>query len=274
MQYIIHYFSHLTPLQLALMGGLAGWVATLLGSGFVFIIKKLNQNILNALLGFSAGVMIAATIWSLIIPSLQLGKQAKMPYPFLPAAVGILIGTAVLFLIDKILPHLHQGPVTHPEGIKTKWHKSILLFMAMTLHNIPEGIVIGVGFGSLQYGVNALTFAGAAALTLGIALQDFPEGIAASVPLRGAGLSRLKSFYYGQLSGIVEPIGAVLGYYFVTLSRAVLPYTLSFAAGAMLFVVVEELIPESQQKGNTDISTICTIIGFVVMMILDVGLTK
>lgn len=267
------YFSHLTPFQLALVGGFAGWFATMLGSGFVFVIKRVSQNILNALLGFSAGVMIAASIWSLIIPSLQLGKQSGMRYPFLPAAIGILIGTAVLFLIDKVLPHLHQGPTLHPEGIKTKWHKSALLFMAMTLHNIPEGIVIGVGFGSLQYGVHALTFASAAALTLGIALQDFPEGIAASVPLRGAGLSRWKSFYYGQLSGVVEPIGAILGYFFVTFSRSILPYVLAFAAGAMLFVVIEELIPESQQKGNTDISTVCTIVGFVVMMVLDIGLT-
>ena len=271
---VLGYFSHLTPFQLALIGGFAGWFATMLGSGFVFVIKRVSQNILNALLGFSAGVMIAASIWSLVIPSLQLGKQSGMRFPFLPAAIGILIGTGILFLIDKVLPHLHQnGPTLQPEGIKTKWHKSVLLFMAMTLHNIPEGIVIGVGFGSLQYGVNALTFASAAALTLGIALQDFPEGIAASVPLRNAGLSRLKSFYYGQLSGVVEPIGAVLGYLFVTFSRSILPYALSFAAGAMLFVVIEELIPESQNKGNTDIATICTIIGFVVMMVLDVGLT-
>lgn len=261
-----------TPFQLALLGGCFAWLVTSLGAAVVFLFKKIERNVLNGLLGFSAGVMIAASIWSLIIPSIDLAKELHM-IPWVPPAVGILSGMIVLLVIDKVLPHLHQGlDMSHVEGVKTNWKKNILLFSAITLHNIPEGLVIGVAFGSLNYSSIHLTLGVAAALALGIAIQDFPEGIAASVPLRGGGWSRMKSFFYGQLSGAVEPIGALIGYLFVITSRLILPFALSFAAGAMLFVVIEELIPESQQEGNTDISTIFTIIGFVTMMVLDVAL--
>lgn len=267
------FLKGFSPFQLALIGGLFAWGVTSLGAAVVFLFKKIDRNILNGLLGFSAGVMIAAAIWSLIIPAIDLSKEMKM-IAWVPPAIGILTGMVVLFIIDKVLPHLHQGlPQSKSEGIKTAWQKNILLFSAITLHNIPEGLVIGVAFGSLNYSTTHLTIATAAALALGIALQDFPEGIAASVPLRSGGWSKWKCFFYGQLSGMVEPIGALIGYWFVTVSRQILPFALSFAAGAMLFVVIEELIPESQQEGNTDISTIFTVIGFVVMMILDVALS-
>lgn len=267
------FLSGFSPFQLALMGGCFAWFVTALGSAVVFLFKKIDRNVLNGLLGFSAGVMIAAAVWSLIIPSIELSREMNL-ISWMPPAVGILLGMGVLFIIDKLLPHLHAGlPQTHTEGIKTNWKKNVLLFSAITLHNIPEGLVIGVAFGSLNFSSVHMTIATAAALALGIALQDFPEGIAASVPLRSGGWSKWKSFFYGQLSGIVEPIGAVFGYLFVTFSKDILPYGLAFAAGAMLFVVIEELIPESQQEGNTDISTIFTIIGFVVMMILDVALS-
>jgi len=262
-----------SPFQLALIGGCFAWGGTSLGAAVVFLFRKIDRNILNGLLGFSAGVMIAAAIWSLIIPAIDLSKEMRM-ISWVPPAIGIMTGMVVLFIIDKILPHLHRGlPQSKSEGLKTAWQKNILLFSAITLHNIPEGLVIGVAFGSLNYASTHLTIATAAALALGIAMQDFPEGIAASVPLRGGGWSKWKCFFYGQLSGMVEPIGAVIGYWFVTVSRQILPFALSFAAGAMLFVVIEELIPESQQEGNTDISTIFTIVGFVVMMILDVALS-
>lgn len=267
------FLAGYTPLQLALIGGAFAWMVTSLGAAVVFLFGKIKRNVMNGLLGFSAGVMIAASIWSLIIPSIDLSKELHM-IPWVPPAVGILTGMVVLFIIDKIIPHLHQGlPKTKSEGLKTTWQKNILLFSAITLHNIPEGLVIGVAFGSLNYASVHMTLPIAAALALGIALQDFPEGIAAAVPLRSGGWSKWKSFFFGQLSGMVEPVGALFGYLFVTLSRNILPFALSFAAGAMLFVVIEELIPESQQEGNTDISTIFTIIGFVVMMILDVALS-
>lgn len=267
------FLAHFSPFQLALIGGCFAWGVTALGAAVVFLFRKINRNILNGLLGFSAGVMIAAAIWSLIIPSIALSKEMGL-IPWAPPAIGILVGMIVLFAIDKVLPHLHQGlPQAHAEGIKTNWKKNILLFSAITLHNIPEGLVIGVAFGSLNYASVHMTIVAASALALGIAIQDFPEGIAASVPLRSGGWSKWKSFFYGQLSGFVEPIGALFGYWFVTFSKNILPFALAFAAGAMFFVVIEELIPESQQEGNTDISTICTIIGFVVMMILDVALS-
>lgn len=261
-----------TPFQLALTGGIFAWFTTALGASVVFLFGKISRNVMNALLGFSAGVMIAASIWSLIIPSISLAEELHMVSWF-PAATGIITGVFVLFIIDKLIPHLHRGlKETYAEGVKTKWKKNILLFSALTLHNIPEGLVIGVAFGSLTYALPDMTLAVAATLALGIAIQDFPEGVAASVPLRTGGWSRIKSFFYGQLSGAVEPIGALIGYLFVITSRLILPFALSFAAGAMLFVVIEELIPESQQEGNTDISTIFTIIGFVTMMVLDVAL--
>lgn len=270
---LISYLRNFNPLELALIGGVFAWLVTASGAGMVFVFNKINRNIYNGLLGFSSGIMIAASIWSLIIPALNIATDSGSKTPWLHPALGIITGMLVLLCIDKILPHLHQNlTLDKTEGIKTKWKRNLLLLSAITLHNFPEGLVIGVGFGSLQYATSGISLQGAIALTLGIAIQDFPEGIASSIPLRTSGWSRKKSFFYGQLSGIVEPIGAIFGYLFVTLTRSILPFALSFAAGAMLFVVIEELIPESQQEGNTDISTVFTIIGFVIMMILDVAL--
>lgn len=266
------FLEGFTPFQLAVLGGLFAWATTALGASIVFLFNKISRNVMNALLGFSAGIMIAASIWSLIIPAINLAEEQGM-VPWIPSAIGVLVGMITLLIVDKIIPHLHRGLTeTHAEGLKLGWRKNILVFSAMTLHNIPEGLVIGVAFGSLQFVSSHMTLAVAATLALGIALQDFPEGIAAAAPLRRGGWSRAKSFFYGQLSGVVEPMAAVVGYMFVTASQSILPFALSFSAGAMLFVVIEELIPESQQEGNTDISTIFTIIGFVTMMVLDVAL--
>jgi len=224
------------------------------------------------MLGFAAGVMIAASFWSLLKPAIEMAEE-NGSIPWLPALVGFLSGGAFLLLIDKILPHLHMGLSTDKaEGIKTSWQRSVLLILAITLHNIPEGLAVGVAFGALANNPDAGILGGAVALAIGIGLQNFPEGAAVSIPLRREGFSRLKSFYYGQLSGVVEPIAGVLGAYLVIMIKPLLPYALSFAAGAMIFVVVEELIPESQTGNETDLSTIGAIIGFATMMLLDVAL--
>jgi ZIP family zinc transporter len=224
------------------------------------------------MLGFAAGVMIAASYWSLLAPAIEMAAEGSLP-EWVPATVGFLSGGGFLWIIDKILPHLHLGfPVEEAEGIKTSWHRSVLLVLAITLHNIPEGLAIGVAFGALASDLPTASLAGAVALTLGIGIQNFPEGTAVSVPLRREGFTRLKSFWYGQLSGIVEPIAGVLGAVVVILIKPLLPYALAFAAGAMIYVVVEELIPESQLEKNTDIATMGAMVGFAVMMTLDVAL--
>lgn len=224
------------------------------------------------MLGFAAGVMIAASFWSLLKPAIEMAEESGLT-PWLPAVIGFLAGGAFLFLIDKILPHLHMSlSVDKAEGIKTQWQRSVLLVLAITLHNIPEGLAVGVAFGALANNPDAGLLAGAVALAIGIGLQNFPEGAAVSIPLRREGFSRLKAFNYGQLSGIVEPIAGVLGAYLVLTITPLLPYALSFAAGAMIFVVVEELIPESQTGNETDLSTIGAMLGFATMMLLDVAL--
>ena len=224
------------------------------------------------MLGFAAGVMIAASFWSLLNPAIELA-ESQGTLPWVPALVGFLAGGAFLYLVDKILPHLHMGLSTDKaEGIKTTWQRSVLLVMAITLHNIPEGLAVGVAFGALASNPDSSALAGAVALALGIGLQNFPEGAAVSIPLRREGFSRLKAFNYGQLSGIVEPISGILGAYLVLTVTPLLPYALSFAAGAMIFVVVEELIPESQTGNETDLSTIGAMLGFATMMFLDVAL--
>jgi ZIP family zinc transporter len=224
------------------------------------------------MLGFAAGVMIAASFWSLLNPAIEMAEAAG-GVPWVPATFGFLMGGAFLWLVDKILPHLHVGlPTDRAEGVRTGWQRSILLVLAITLHNIPEGLAVGVAFGAVAAGLPSATLAGAVALAIGIGIQNFPEGTAVAVPLRREGMSRLKAFWYGQLSATVEPVAGVIGAAAVLLMRPILPYALAFAAGAMIFVVVEELIPEAQQEQNTDIATTGAMLGFAVMMTLDVAL--
>jgi ZIP family zinc transporter len=260
------------PILLALFATLFTWGVTALGASLVFFFKTINKKVLNAMLGFAAGVMIAASFWSLLKPAIEMAEE-NGSVPWVPALVGFLSGGVFLLLIDKILPHLHQGlSIDKAEGIKTSWQRSVLLVLAITLHNIPEGLAVGVAFGALAHNPNAGVLAGAVALAIGIGLQNFPEGAAVSIPLRREGFSRFKSFMYGQMSGIVEPIAGVIGAALVLLITPLLPYALAFAAGAMIFVVVEELIPESQTGNETDMSSIGAMVGFATMMVLDVAL--
>lgn len=269
---MIAFFSQFHPVLQALIGTLFTWGVTALGAAGVYLSKEISRKVLDAMLGFAGGVMIAASYWSLLAPSIEISEALGYP-GWLPPVVGFLLGGAVLFGIDKLLPHLHVGlPDTQSEGLKTTWQRSILLILAITLHNIPEGLAVGVAFGAAGVGMSGASLSGAIALALGIGLQNFPEGLAVSAPLRRSGLSRRKSFWYGQLSAVVEPIGGVLGAAAVFSMRQILPYALAFAAGAMIYVVVEELIPEAQQGKNSDIATIGLMIGFAVMMLLDVAL--
>ncbi len=268
----VEWLLEYNPIILALFATLFTWFLTAAGASMVFFFKSINKKILNSMLGFAAGVMIAASFWSLLSPAIDMA-EANGNRPWVPAVVGFLAGGAFLFLIDKILPHLHLGlSVDKAEGIKTSWQRSILLVLAITLHNIPEGLAVGVAFGALAHNPDIGLLTGAVALAIGIGLQNFPEGAAVSIPLRREKFSRLKAFNYGQLSGIVEPIAGVLGAFMVLKITPLLPYALSFAAGAMIFVVVEELIPESQNGNETDLSTVGTMFGFATMMLLDVAL--
>ena len=234
--------------------------------------RDLGRKLFDGMLGFAAGVMIAASYWSLLAPAIKMSEGKSIP-AWLPPTVGFIAGGIFLRLIDRILPHLHfDFPEGEAEGIKTRWRRSTLLILAITLHNIPEGLAVGIAFGAVAAGLPAATFAGAVALTIGIGIQNLPEGLAVSMPLRREGMSRLKSFWYGQLSGIVEPVAGVLGAAIVIISRPLLPYALAFAAGAMIFVVVEEVVPESQRGGHTDFATMGALLGFTVMMVLDVAL--
>ncbi|UCG77511.1 MAG: ZIP family metal transporter [Nitrospirota bacterium] len=260
------------PVILALLGTTFTWLMTALGAACVLFTKTINKKVLDSMLGFAAGVMIAASCWSLLIPSIDMASEMDVP-AWVPAAAGFVFGAVFLRLVDRLLPHLHLGlPIEAAEGIKTSWQRSTLLILAITLHNIPEGLAVGVAFGAVAADLPSASMGGAIALAFGIGIQNFPEGMAVSMPLRREGLSRLKSFWYGQLSGMVEPVAGVLGAAAVIIARPILPYALSFAAGAMIFVVVEELVPESQREGNTDLATMGTMIGFTVMMILDVAL--
>ncbi len=266
------WFIHLSPVYQALIATLFTWSVTALGASMVFFFKKINRKVLDGMLGFAAGVMIAASFWSLLNPAIEMAESAGNP-PWVPAVIGFLTGGAFLWLADQIIPHLHLGfPREEAEGVQTSWRRSVLLVLAITLHNIPEGLAIGVAFGAAAIGVPEASLAAAVALALGIGIQNFPEGAAVSVPLRREGMSRSKSFLYGQASGVVEPIAGVIGAAAVILMQPILPYALSFAAGAMIYVVVEELIPESQLEKNTDIATIGAMLGFAVMMTLDVAL--
>ena len=268
----MNWFADLHPVLQALLATCFTWWLTGLGAGMVFFFRTINQKVLDGMLGFAAGVMMAASYWSLLAPSIEMAEEMGL-LPWVPALAGFLAGGVFLRLMDAILPHLHLGfPIEEAEGIKTNWRRSILLVMAITLHNIPEGLAVGVAFGAVGAGLPSASLAGAMALALGIGIQNFPEGTAVSVPLRREGMSMGKSFWYGQLSGIVEPIAGVLGAAAVIFMRPILPYALAFAAGAMIYVVVEELIPESQLKKNTDIATLGAMLGFAVMMTLDVAL--
>ena len=269
---MVAWFSELNAVAQALVATLFTWFLTALGAGIVFFFKRINRKVLDGMLGFAAGVMIAASYWSLLAPAIEMAEEGSLP-AWVPATVGFLMGGFFLWIIDKILPHLHLGfPIEEAEGIKTSWHRSVLLVLAITLHNIPEGLAVGVAFGALASDLPSASLAGAVVLALGIGIQNFPEGTAVSVPLRREGFSRLKSFWYGQLSGVVEPLAGVAGALAVILIKPLLPYALAFAAGAMIYVVVEELIPESQLEKNTDIATMGAMGGFAVMMTLDVAL--
>lgn len=272
---MINWFSQFSPVTQALIGTLFTWAVTALGASLVFFFKKINKGVLNGMLGFAAGVMIAASFWSLLAPGIEMAEELGQT-PWLTASLGFLSGGAFLFAVDKLLPHLHLGMDTsETEGIKTNWQRSVLLVLAITLHNIPEGLAVGVAFGAVAYGLPSASLGAAIALAIGIGLQNFPEGAAVSVPLRREGFSRGKAFLYGQASGVVEPISGVIGALAVITMRPLLPYALAFAAGAMIYVVVEELIPEAQQGEGAvraDIATIGCMLGFTVMMILDVAL--
>lgn len=269
---MIEWFKNLDPIFQALLATCFTWFVTGLGAGVVFIFKNINRKVLDGMLGFASGVMIAASFWSLLAPAIEMAEESNIP-AWIPAVVGFLLGGVFLSILDKVLPHLHIGfPMKEAEGLKTSWRRSILLVLAITLHNIPEGLAVGVAFGALNANLPSVSLSGAITLALGIGIQNFPEGAAVSVPLRREGMSCFKSFWYGQLSGIVEPIAGVLGAAAVILIKPILPYALSFAAGAMIFVVVEELIPESQLEKNTDLATMCTMLGFAVMMTLDIAL--
>ncbi|MCL6572214.1 MAG: ZIP family metal transporter [Bacillus sp. (in: Bacteria)] len=267
------WFVSLSPVSQAILGTLFTWGMTALGAAMVFTTKNVNQKFLDSMLGFAAGVMIAASFWSLLLPALEMAEGGSTPN-WLPVAVGFLLGGAFLLVVDKILPHLHPAqPIEKAEGIHPlKKKRSTLLVLAITIHNIPEGLAVGVAFGAVAAGFPSASLSGALALAIGIGIQNFPEGLAVSMPLRRDGMSRTRSFMYGQSSGLVEPIAAIIGALAVVFIEPLLPYALSFAAGAMIFVVAEEVIPGSQENGNTDIASISLMIGFTIMMILDVAL--
>ncbi|MCX7984432.1 MAG: ZIP family metal transporter [Bacteroidetes bacterium] len=268
----LEFVKMLSPVLLALLATLFTWGMTALGSATVFFVHSLNKKLHNAMLGFAAGVMIAASFWSLLEPAIEM-QRVHGGIVWLPPVIGFTVGGLFLYIVDRILPHLHMGLELHnAEGIRTSWQRSILLILAITLHNIPEGLAVGIAFGVLHEVWTPATFGAAVALALGIGIQNFPEGAAVSIPLYREGFSKIKAFWYGQLSGIVEPIAGIIGAALVVLVTPILPYALSFAAGAMIFVVVEELIPESQTGQQTDISTLGALIGFALMMLLDVSL--
>ncbi|MDD5038151.1 MAG: ZIP family metal transporter [Dehalococcoidales bacterium] len=270
---VIDLFQNLHPIIQALMATCFTWAMTAAGAAAVFTAKNISRRVLDAMLGFTGGVMIAASYWSLLAPAIEMSEGKDIP-AWVPAVVGFLLGGIFLRGIDKVLPHLHIGfPEEEAEGLKTSWHRSILLVLAITLHNIPEGLAVGVAFGALAAGLPAASLGAAIALAIGIGIQNFPEGLAVSIPLRREGMSRRKSFWYGQLSAIVEPVAGVIGATAVIIAQPILPYALAFAAGAMIFVVIEEVIPEAQRGGNTDLATMGGMIGFAVMMLLDVALS-
>jgi len=269
---LVKYFPDIDPVLAALYATTFTWLLTAAGASLVFFFKSMNRGVLDAMLGFTGGVMVAASFWSLLNPAIEMSEKTYPSMPWMPAAVGFLFGALFIFGLDKVMPHLHINfGDDEKEGVKTQWHRTTLLVLAITLHNIPEGLAVGVLFGGAAAGIEGATIAGAITLAIGIGIQNFPEGFAVAMPLRRHGVSRRKSFWYGQLSAIVEPIFGVLGAVAVVYMEPILPFALAFAAGAMIYVVVEEVIPETQRDKYTDVAVLGFIGGFLVMMILDVA---
>lgn len=269
---ILEFFTQINPIVGALLATTFTWLVTAAGASIVLIAPNMSRQTLDAMLGFTGGVMVAASFWSLLNPAIEMAERMGTP-GWLPAAVGFGLGALFIYALDKVLPHLHINfEPSKTEGVPTPWRRTTLLVLAITLHNIPEGLAVGVLFGGVAAGIPEATIGGAVALAIGIGLQNFPEGIAVSMPLRRAGLSKWKSFGLGQASAMVEPVAGVIGAAAVLWMQPILPYALAFAAGAMIYVVVEEVIPETQQADNTDIATLGFIGGFIVMMVLDVAL--
>ncbi|MCM3125030.1 ZIP family metal transporter [Mesobacillus sp. AQ2] len=270
---MLDFFMGFHPVVQALIGTLFTWGMTALGAALVFTTKNPNQKFLDSMMGLAAGVMIAASFWSLLAPAIEMGEGGSLP-SWMPAATGFLLGGLFLMVVDKLMPHLHPNlSMEKAEGIHPeKKRRSTLMVLAITLHNIPEGLAVGVAFGAAAAGFPSASLMGAIALAIGIGIQNFPEGVAVSMPLRQVGMSRKKSFMYGQFSGMVEPVAAMIGAAAVMFIQPLLPYALSFAAGAMIFVVAEEVIPGSQENGNSDLASLSLMFGFAIMMILDVAL--
>lgn len=267
---IINFMSGLNPVVSALIAGLFTWGVTALGASVVFLSNTVNRKFLNMMLGFTGGVMVAASFWSLLAPAIEMSEGESFA-KVMPSALGFVMGALFIFGLDKLMPHLHVN-FAKSEGPKSNWQRTTLLTIAIALHNIPEGLAVGVLFGGVATGSAGASISGAVLLAIGIGIQNFPEGIAVSMPLRRMGMSRWRSFTYGQMSAIVEPIFAVIGAMAVGFFEPLLPYALSFAAGAMIFVVIEEVIPETQADGHSDVPILGFILGFVVMMVLDVAL--
>jgi zinc transporter, ZIP family len=266
------WFLGLSPIWQAVLAGTFTWFTTAAAASLVLFTRSMSRSLLDSSLGFAAGIMIAASVFSLLIPAIELSDDTRFPGWF-NAAAGVLAGAGFVRLVDLLLPHVHLGlSVEAAEGISTTWRRTTLLVMAITMHNIPEGLAIGIAFGAVAAGDNGVLIASAIALTIGISLQNMPEGLAVALPLRRDGVGRFRSFWYGQLSASVEPVAALIGVAAVLMIQPILPFALAFAAGAMLFVIVEHLIPESQRGGFTDRATLATIVGFVLMMVLDVAL--
>lgn len=271
METIERFFSGIGPVYAALLATLFTWLVTAAGASLVFFFKTMNRSVLDVMLGFTGGVMVAASFWSLLNPAIEMSERLYPGWSWMPAAVGFLLGASFIFVLDRYMPHLHIN-FGESEGLITQWHRTTLLILAITLHNIPEGLAVGVLFGAAASGMPEASIPGAIALAIGIGIQNFPEGIAVAMPLRRNGVSRRKCFWYGQLSAIVEPVAGVLGALAVMVMQPILPFALAFAAGAMIYVVVEEVIPETQKDKFTDIAVMGFMGGFLIMMILDVAL--
>lgn len=269
---LIVWLEEIGPVKAALLATTFTWAMTALGASLVFPFKTMNRRLFDGMLGFTGGVMVAASFWSLLAPAISMSKGTGFAQVG-PPSIGFALGALFIFALDKFTPHLHINfKKDEAEGPPTDWHRTTLLVLAITLHNIPEGLAVGVLFGGAALGLDGATTAGAVALAIGIGIQNFPEGLSVSMPLRRDGVSRTKSWWYGQLSAIVEPVAGVIGALAVISMRPILPYALAFAAGAMIYVVIEEVIPETQRDKYTDVATLGFIGGFIVMMALDVGL--
>lgn len=267
------YFLSFHPVIQALFATTFTWFLTALGAALVFPFKNMPRKVFDTMLGFTGGVMVAASYWSLLAPAIEMSENGPMPNWF-PAAAGFLLGALFLFFLDRIIPHVHiNARLSEREGIDTDWSSTVLLVLAITLHNIPEGLAVGVAFGAVASGLPHAELGAAVALAIGIGIQNFPEGLAVAMPLRRKGMSRFRSFWWGQMSAVVEPIAGVIGAAAVIYAQPILPYALSFAAGAMIYVVIEEVVPETQKDKFTDFATLGFVGGFIVMMVLDVALS-